>query len=76
MPIRFELLDRQGEVRLVGKEINLEPGALGQSELFVILPTSELDGMKNKVILGVYSGDKLLEKVSTSFVGPMKAPGT
>ena len=76
LPVRFELLDREGEVRLVGKPLDLEPGALGQSELFVVLPKGGLDGMKTKLMLGVYSGDRLLEKVSTSFVGPMNIPGS
>ncbi|HRH38765.1 MAG TPA: FixG Ig-like domain-containing protein, partial [Flavobacteriales bacterium] len=76
LPIRFELLDRQGELKMVGKPFELEPGTLGQSELFVILPKNELDGMKTKLVIGVYSGDKLLEKVSTSFVGPVKTIGT
>ena len=76
LPIRFELIDPVGEVRMVGKPLDLETGALGQSELFVVLPASALDGMKTKVVIGVYTGDRLLEKVKTSFVGPMKPPGT
>ena len=62
--------------QIVGKPLDLEPGALGQSELFVVLPKGGLDGMKTKLVLGVYSGDRLLEKVSTSFVGPMNIPGS
>ncbi len=71
LPIQFRLLDDAGELKLVGKPLELEPGALGQSELFVILPTDALDGMRTKVTIGVYTGDRLLEKVSTSFVGPL-----
>ena len=75
LPIRFELIEPAGELRMVGKPLDLETGALGQSELFVVLSTSALDGMKTKVVIGVYTGDRLLEKVKTSFVGPMKPPG-
>lgn len=77
LPIRFELLDAPGgEVRLVGKPIDLEPGEIGSGEVFIILPAEQVQGMKTRVAVGVYSGDRLLEKVTTSFVGPMKPPGT
>ena len=76
LPVRFELLEPAGELEFVGKALDIEPGALAQSELFVLLSPAELSGMKTQVTIGVYSGDKLLEKVSTAFVGPMKRIGT
>jgi len=75
LPVRLELLNLEGEITLVGKPMVLGPGSLGEGELFVILPKSSLQGMKTKLLIGVFSGDRLLEKVSTSFVGPMKPPG-
>jgi len=71
MPLRLELLDSQGEIQLIGKPLAPKAGELVQTELFVILPKAELDGIKTKVVIGIYSGDKLVEKVKTSFVGPM-----
>ncbi len=71
LPLRLELLNLKGEVQLIGKDLELAPGELAQTELFIILPKDQLDGMKTKVVVGVYSGDKLLEKVKTTFMGPM-----
>lgn len=76
LPLRFELLDKDGEIRLIGRPVALQAGELAQGELFIVLPTSELDGMKTKVTIGVFTGDRLLEKVRTTFVGPLKPPGT
>jgi cytochrome c oxidase accessory protein FixG len=76
MPIRFELMNKEGEVRLVGKEVVLKAGELSQGELFIVLDKGQLDGMKTKVVVGIYSGDRLLEKVKTSFVGPINMLGT
>ncbi|MBL7950352.1 MAG: cytochrome c oxidase accessory protein CcoG [Flavobacteriales bacterium] len=73
LTLRLELIDRQGEVQLVGKALNAEAGQLAQGELFIILSKDQLDGMKTKLVVGVYSGDRLLEKVKTSFVGPITA---
>ncbi len=71
LPLRLELLNLEGEVQVIGKELELAPGELAQTELFIILPKDQLDGIKTKVVVGVYSGDKLLKKVKTTFMGPM-----
>lgn len=74
MPVRLDLLDLEGEVQMVGKPIDLKPGELAQGELFIILRKEQLDGMRTNVVVGVYSGDKLVDKVKTSFVGPTGGP--
>lgn len=71
MPLRLEVLDREGEVELIGRAMDLKGGELAKGEAFIILPKSSLDGTKTTVTIGVYSGDQLLEKVKTSFVGPI-----
>jgi len=77
LPLRFEVLNVDGgEVMIVGKPIVLQPGELASGEVFLILPKAAVTSMKNRVVIGVFSSDKLLEKVTTSFVGPMKPPGT
>lgn len=77
-PITVDLrvLGRNAEVRLVGHALALPPGRLTEGELFIILPVSATDGMKTKLEIGVFNGEHLLEKVHTSFVGPMKMTGT
>jgi hypothetical protein len=73
MPLRFELIGAKGEVRLVGKDVFLEKAALGQGAMFIVLDPSEITGTKTKLRIGVYSGDRLIETVGTTFVGPIKA---
>ncbi|MBP6574442.1 MAG: cytochrome c oxidase accessory protein CcoG, partial [Flavobacteriales bacterium] len=71
LPVHLELMNVEGEIKLIGKAMDLKAGELGQSEMFIILPKDQLQGMKTKLVIGVYTGEKLLEKVSTSFVGPI-----
>ena len=71
MPIEFRLMDLPGEVKLVGRDVELERAKLAEGELFIVLDRDQLQGMKTKVKVGVYSGEELIEEVSTSFVGPM-----
>ncbi len=72
LPLRFELMNVQGEIQLVGKPVELAPGQLAQTELFIILAKDQLEGMKTKLTVGVYSGDKLVDEIQTSFLGPMQ----
>ena len=72
LPLRFEVLNVEGgEVMLVGKPITLQPGELASGEAFLILPKEAVTTVKNRVVVGVFSGDELLEKVRTNFLGPI-----
>ena len=71
MPIRLELLDVDGEIKLAGRDIMLQKASLAEGQLFIILDPKDVQGMKNRVRIGVYSGDKLVEEISALFTGPM-----
>jgi len=72
MPLRFELIGIPGEIKLVGKEVHLEKAALAQGALFILLDHEQLRGTKTKLTIGVFSGDRMIEEVSTTFVGPIR----
>lgn len=74
MPIRLELMDVSGEIKLAGKDILLEKASQAEGQMFIILDKEEVKGMKRKVRIGVYSGDRPLEEIKALFTGPM--PGT
>ncbi len=74
LPIRLELLDVPGEVKLAGRGIMLASSSHAEGQLFIILEKADVKGVKNTIRIGVYSGDKLLEEITALFTGPM--PGT
>ncbi len=69
--VRFELLSHEGTIRLV-KNQNFEVPKQGLEEgtLFIEINASDLTGDKDKVKIGVYSGDELIETTKTAFLGP------
>lgn len=71
-PVTIKLEDRKGEIVLIGKEIHAGSLANIDAKLLVIIPEKDLTMMNTKITLGFYSNDKLLKKVSTSFLGPVK----
>ena len=74
MPLSFELMNKDGDLNLVGDLPTLEMQGTAEGALFIVLPKEQLDGHKSKLKIGVYSGDELLTTTNTNFIGP--APGT
>ena len=71
MPIRFELIGSKGEVKLVGTARELGKAELIEGELFIILDKADVHGYTTELNVGIFSGDKLIDQVRTSFVGPI-----
>lgn len=59
-----------GIIKMVGKDIKVEKESKNESEFFIILPLREIKERKTKLVVGVYVGNKRIEKVQTSFLGP------
>ena len=71
--IHFELLNNKGNIEMVGKPSILVPkNEVAEGALFIIMDRDELEAMKTKVRIGVFSGERKLEEISTNFVGPAK----
>ncbi|WP_421765113.1 cytochrome c oxidase accessory protein CcoG [Ekhidna sp.] len=70
MDVRFELLTPNGQIEMVGGEIDLEEQGIGEGAFFVIIDPSMITKMSTMISIGVYSGDELVETVETKFLGP------
>jgi len=72
IPVTLKLENLEGELKLIGKDIVMEPQGNIDSKFLILLPKSELSKMSSPIDIGIYNGDKLIKKVSTSFLAPMK----
>ena len=72
IPVSLKLEGIEGELKLIGKDIVIEPQGNVDAKFLVLLPKNELTKMSTPIDVGVYSGDKLIKKVSTSFLSPLK----
>ena len=70
--INFKLRKYKGEIKLVSTTDNFIVPAQGIAEgtLFIEIDKSQLKGDKNKLMIDVYSGDKLIDNTSVNFLGP------
>ena len=69
--VRFELLSHKGEIEVVSQEtLNIAGQDLAEGTLFIEIPAGALSGDKDRLQIGVYSGDTLIETTTTAFLGP------
>ena len=74
MELSLKLISHDGQVELVGFKdgLKLEKSSRAEGTLFLYMELSELKSDNTKVRFGIYEGDKLVEKFSTSFNGPIR----
>ncbi len=70
MPIRIELENPVGRIRLIGGEMQVEEDNLAETAFFIELPKQQVKLVRTPVTVAIYSGRKLIERVRTSFIGP------
>jgi cytochrome c oxidase accessory protein FixG len=68
----FKLRKYKGTIKLVSTKDNFTVPAQGIKEgtLFIEINKSDLNGDKNKLMIDVYSHDKLIETTTVNFLGP------
>ena len=73
--IRMKLENIEGELQIVGNDILIEPQGNVDTKFLVYLNKNELAKMSTPLEIGIYNGKELVEKVSTSFLAPLKKKG-
>jgi polyferredoxin len=61
----------KGEIKLIGNKIVLQPQGIADAKFLIFLPKEEIKKMNTPVTLGIYSNNKLLKMINTSFLGPV-----
>lgn len=72
IPIQLKLEDRTGEIQMVGDALVCKKESNAVGTFFLILPKEQITERKTTVKIGIYTGDKKLQTVKTSFLGPIK----
>ena len=72
IPIELKLENRNGEIKIIGNSLNIEPNGIADAKFMVLLPKDELDKTNSPLQIGVYSQNKKIDEISSSFLGPYK----
>ena len=71
--VHFKLIKPEGKITVVGKDgIFIPKEDMTQGTLFIEINPYLLDEDKTNVEIEIYSGDKLIDKTTTNFLGPRK----
>ena len=69
--VHFELMSHPGTIKLVSNDhFEVAAEALSEGTLFIEINNANLNGDKDKLRIGVYSGDKLVETTTVRFLAP------
>ncbi|MEJ8818323.1 cytochrome c oxidase accessory protein CcoG [Lacibacter sp. H407] len=71
IPLTVKLEDANGTVQLVGNNIHVQKEGQGAGSFFITLPKSRITQRKTVLQIGLYQGDKKIDVVKTSFLGPL-----
>jgi cytochrome c oxidase accessory protein FixG len=71
LPVELKLENLPGKLEVMGDQHLIVPAAkLAQTSVLIELDTARLSGASTKLIVGIYSQGKLLQRVNTVFIGP------
>ena len=71
--VTFRLNSHIGTIKLVSKNyITVPEKGLSEGTMFIEIDNSRLSGDRNKLEIGIYSGETLIETTTANFLGPRK----
>ena len=75
LPLELRLLSSQGTLKLLGPPLEVPPQGQDESVFSIQIPKVDLLSPNSLVEIGLFTGDRELTRVKTSFAGPMPGMG-
>jgi cytochrome c oxidase accessory protein FixG len=72
IPVEIKLIDRQGEIKIIGRKLEVESQGVFETKFLLIFNRDSLKDLNTPVTLGIYKGETLLKTIKTSFLGIIK----
>jgi cytochrome c oxidase accessory protein FixG len=69
LPALLELQDINGEIKIIGSDLNVEPQGVTEAKFLVIIPKEEIKQLKTNLNIAVKSNGKTLDVIQTAFLG-------
>ena len=68
--ISMELDDIDGEIKIIGNEIILEPDAVSEAKFLILIPKEKLKKMNTQLEIEIYKNNEKFREYKTTFLGP------
>jgi len=70
--LNIKLIGKKGTIKIVGAKISLARESLKDGTIFITINKSDLTSAKEKLKIGIYKENKLIETTTTNFISPLK----
>lgn len=70
--IDLKLINSEGEIKVLGERVSVQPQESVEAKLFVLLDKTKISRMNTPLEIGVYSNGKEVDRITTSFLGPVE----
>ena len=72
LPIEFRVEELDAKIKIIGKDsIHVKKESASTGTMFIYIPANQIEKRSTKIQIGIYSNGELIEKVKTSFLGPV-----
>ncbi len=69
LPAELKLVNMEGEIKLIGADLDIEPQGVEEGKFLVILSKDQIQKLNTPLTIEVKSGDKVIDVINTSFLG-------
>jgi cytochrome c oxidase accessory protein FixG len=70
--VTIKLLNREGEIKILGDNKSVDPQEVVLTKMFILLDKKSISAMNTPLEIGIYSGDLEIQRINTSFLGPVE----
>ncbi len=71
-PAHLELTNINGEIKLIGKDLQVEPQGVAEAKFLVILDEDQIKTLNTPLEIAVKSGEKVIDVIQTNFLGKVE----
>lgn len=71
MPVEIKLIKGEGAITIIGNDMILESQNEAKGKFMIIIDREHITKSRLDLMVGVYSNNELIEKVKTTFIGPL-----
>jgi cytochrome c oxidase accessory protein FixG len=68
--ITLKIIEGEGEIKVIGNDLHLKPQGQLNSKFLIIADRTKIKKTGNKIIIGIFEGDRMITREKTNFVGP------
>ena len=70
IPLELKLISHEGKIQMAGNKMLIKDQDRFESTFVLFIPKNQISSDKTKVEFGIFSGEKLIETYTATFVGP------